>query len=597
MSKPLVAQNGASRTLNPAEAQLKLAEIINEIAPRLSSTYCWKLVGSEPNSLATFLDVSEGDLISILRMCKIYGPADTNVRLPKFENFVSLLDRDFIDWSSYRAPGSTKAVPFIKIGVNSNNDEAMSILKPRDEYTGGVLVALPVSQQHWLTMKPRAARKALGQLLSAVASLDAASEGNNDDSNNNKQDSSECYNDASPRDRLLAFVVNSIEKEVMTRLPQEDSTKYNVTQRLERHLKKNLDVLIKDAAAALLKGALGRLAEVVDDDSGKATSKAINLASPERVSSTGVVVTPTTTTARREDIGAARPALTTNEQQEDDEDEVMVLDDFLTELKEEVLLFNLITKRLVAEPKKRVLTMHHDNGRTMLVVMPPDTETVDRFVRRATATQWVEEMLPSVDRVQGILTYLARNKKPDFQQVANKERAADKKPALSTSQTVALSRILNLNGKQQQQMRSYMNRIGNVQLSYKQMDLAKIDSEVGVHAVEAPVFGVYTHEWALTKSKKHEKRLPEKCHYWNVDLSAQVCAEIDLHIQHKLTMNNSNANHSIEMVIDYMSPGFDSKGIAILFGGDHGDKSCPMSVKMNLASPQQRKEKGKLNYQ
>ena len=279
MSQLPSERNGGSPALTPSEAQEKLASIINEIAPRLTSAYCWKLIGAEPNSLATFLDVSEEDIISILRLCTIFGPNDTNVRLQKFELFANQLDLSFTDWSTYRAPGSTKAVPFIKIGINSNEDDETSILKPKDEYNGGVLVALPVSQQHKLTMKPRIARKHLGQLLSAVTTKKEINKDQNCSTDNNNKDSSAHYTHTSPSKRLLEFVVNSIETEVNSLSETPGSIKYHVTQRLERHLKKNLDMLVKDAASSLLKGALSRLADVVDDSE---TSKTESAISPEK---------------------------------------------------------------------------------------------------------------------------------------------------------------------------------------------------------------------------------------------------------------------------------------------------------------------------
>ena len=48
--------------------------------------------------------------------------------------------------------------------------------------------------------------------------------------------------------------------------------------------------------------------------------------------------------------------------------------------------------------------------------------------------------------------------------------------------------------------------------------------------------------------------------------------------------------------IDYVADGFDTPGVTVLFGGDHGDKNCPISCKINLSPPTVRKEKKNLSY-
>lgn len=49
--------------------------------------------------------------------------------------------------------------------------------------------------------------------------------------------------------------------------------------------------------------------------------------------------------------------------------------------------------------------------------------------------------------------------------------------------------------------------------------------------------------------------------------------------------------------IDYVADGFSKPGVTILIGGDHGDHHCPISCKINLSSPEDRKQKKNLGYQ
>jgi len=95
-------------------------------------------------------------------------------------------------------------------------------------------------------------------------------------------------------------------------------------------------------------------------------------------------------------------------------------------------------------------------------------------------------------------------------------------------------------------------------------------------------------------NKKKEKKPPEKIDHWNVSLLREIAAEVDLHISHRF---DTEENLSAIPTIDYDAPGFTEPGVAAIFGGDHGDKAFPFSVKLNLTSPQQRKESKKLNDQ
>jgi hypothetical protein len=60
----------------------------------------------------------------------------------------------------------------------------------------------------------------------------------------------------------------------------------------------------------------------------------------------------------------------------------------------------------------------------------------------------------------------------------------------------------------------------------------------------------------------------------------------------------ADANNPLDdiPVLDYVGDGFVNPGVTVLFGGDHGDKHCPISCKINLSPPSIRKEKKQLSY-
>jgi hypothetical protein len=78
-------------------------------------------------------------------------------------------------------------------------------------------------------------------------------------------------------------------------------------------------------------------------------------------------------------------------------------------------------------------------------------------------------------------------------------------------------------------------------------------------------------------------------------LAHEVEAEVDLYLMH-LFMESGNTYDAMP-ILDYIAGGFDKPGITVLFGGDHGNKNCPISCKLNLSPPAVRKKKKLLSYQ
>ena len=109
------------------------------------------------------------------------------------------------------------------------------------------------------------------------------------------------------------------------------------------------------------------------------------------------------------------------------------------------------------------------------------------------------------------------------------------------------------------------------------------------HRTKELTYGSYLHEWSLTKGK--EKMTPEQVYYWNGSLKHEIEAEVDLYLQHLYTENeNNNSSYQSPPLIDYVASGFDKPGVTALFGGDHGDKHWPISAKLHMSPPEERKK-------
>lgn len=125
----------------------------------------------------------------------------------------------------------------------------------------------------------------------------------------------------------------------------------------------------------------------------------------------------------------------------------------------------------------------------------------------------------------------------------------------------------------------------NLELSVKEQE--RLDVEVGLYRTKEVTFGSYLHEWSK------EKKAPEQVYYWNAKLSNEIEAEADLYLRHLFSENKDN---NTMPSLDYFAKGFEKQGITVLFGGDHGDKNCPISCKMNMSPPELRKTKEDLGY-
>jgi hypothetical protein len=150
------------------------------------------------------------------------------------------------------------------------------------------------------------------------------------------------------------------------------------------------------------------------------------------------------------------------------------------------------------------------------------------FEEEARRTNWVDTMLNSEERVEGMLTHLSKSNPEVYAKVAKNRKVSMKAPILSTPQTIALARIAGLNDKRVKKMKSFLRHVAKVNIQMGSEEVRRIDYQVGLHRTSKAVFGSYIHEWALTKGK--EKKPPKQVHYWNSGLSSEIKAEADLYL-------------------------------------------------------------------
>ena len=132
---------------------------------------------------------------------------------------------------------------------------------------------------------------------------------------------------------------------------------------------------------------------------------------------------------------------------------------FLAELQEEVVLQCLLHKR-IHEKKERVFHLEHRNGRKLLVVLPPNTQSAKSFEEEAQKTKWVATMLNTPDRVEGMLRQLAKSHPDTYVMVGRKRKLSTQAVALTTSQTIALARVCRLNDFQLKKWNLFCYKLG-----------------------------------------------------------------------------------------------------------------------------------------
>jgi hypothetical protein len=463
--------------MNYLNAQKELVEAIVTASGKVD-TYFWRLSGDQPNSLCRFLGMDEEELKVVLRLCKIYNGERDNFSK---NNFDLLMSQCGYDWTTYRL--NQKVERFSRIG------DVVEIVLPKNMYDlEGNLLHYPIEDQHVRIIRTKSQHGALPKLVD-VGNNKQASEA--EERSNNKKKSS---NNMSPNVLLLEYVAELVVATAGT------TGHGKISMRSARKLHRMMLACVDVAAKELLHAALEKYAsqkEVFADEEKQTAS----LVSPERQHSTNEAAIRTHGFAEapvelEDDAGYLS----------DDERSIgstTTTDEFLVELKEEVVLQSLLHKR-IHDKKERVFQLEHRNGRRLLVVLPPDSMSTASFEEEAKKTQWVDIIMNTKDRVEGMLSYLAKTNSQMYVAVGKKRRLSMMTVALNTTQTLALARVGRLNDVRMQYIRSFLKHIGGVNLQLSKKEQVRIDRQVGLHRTTKDVveFGSCLHEWLQTKGKE-----------------------------------------------------------------------------------------------
>jgi hypothetical protein len=575
-----------AETMDFLHAQKLLAGILKSVDERVDQ-YFWRLTGKEPNSLCILLGIEEESLKVILRACKIYiGDAD-NVSKRSLE---LLMDQAGLDFTTFRMKGIFDR--FIKLGKKGD------LVLPKGMYgsSNGELTHYPVHGQHILSMRTKSQREAIGELLALCKKGTRSDESTPketarmDDGNGNKNKEKLDSGKVSPQSFLLSYIQDLVKTASKT----GDG---KMSRRTQRQLQRMMTTCIDHAAKDLLHDVLAKFTakHAVENNGEEFMSPKANKLNAKMATASIVTPSDCSTVMTGPPSVVMTSAVSESGFDEDetlqDEDDVSVstkaaADEVMSEIKQESLLQSLLYER-IHERKERVFQLQHRNGRRLLVVLPPDTLSITAFEEEATKSNWVKVMLNTPERVEGMLMYLAKYETASYLKIGKQRKLSMKTVSLTTAQTMALARIGALNDDRMGKVRSYLRTIGKVHLQLSKGVQRKIDLDVGLERTQEATFGSYIHEWTASK------KAPEEVQYWNCSLSKEIEAEIDMYLQHVLATSTGIGPFP---TLDYDAPGFGERGITILFGGDHGNGSCPISCKLNLCSPSERKQKGLLGY-
>jgi len=480
--------------------------------------------------------------------------------------------------------------------LGERTEDEYAVEKPKEMYSlGGVLEKMPILGIHLPGVRTKVSRRLATTLIDGCCGRQSSASGSStDESDDNNND-----NNKGSMSIYINGVLEVIKSEIM--YASRQGTHYACTQRAERMLRKAAVVAIKGS----LRDAIEAWLERMSDDEKEEKEGTNDYTAGECLSTPAVGVVGTSVPAagelsRRllfsdadnnreaENVSLITPPVDLTGDLEADERDVDIV---LTKIKEQAILQSLLHKRYIQ--KERVITLEHKNGRKLRVILPPESTTSSSFVEEARRTRWAQQLLHSHVQQKGMLLHLALRHPAAYVSVANQKKLQLQSPVLSTPQTLALGRLTGINGTQMSKLRSFLKTVGKVDLKCSKKEIGCIDTDVGLHVtMPAPTFSNCTIEWATTSG--HEKKLPEQCHCWTADTLKEVASEVDLVLTTLFLQKLDNSSDF--PALDYGAPGFDSPGIVVLFGGDHGAGRCPCHLKINFTSPQERKLRGDINW-
>jgi hypothetical protein len=523
--------------------------------------------------------LDEVELKKLLHLCRVYTGTKDNLSKNNLELFIS---RCGAEWTTFKLNGRMEW--FIGLGCEGD------LVIPKGMYrSDGELQVYPIEGEHMISMRTKSLKGAVPKLLDVAMKQGQATAGTDElkkESNNKK-----AQTDISSKGFMLSYVLDLIKQAAAT-------SNGTLSERDLRKLSRLFDATVDTVAKDLLHTTIEKMGALMFSGESSLSAQA----TPDKVSSSNEqatainLVTPNTSgtdtiVARNLDQESLALEVSNDDEEEEEQQPATTADEFIAELKEEVVLQSLLHRR-VLEKKERVFTLEYKNGRRMLVVLPPDTQSAATFEEEANRTGWIETMLNNQEKTIGMLTYLAKKAPDTYGQIGSKRKLLTQPIVLDTAQTVALARVGNLNDDRLAKVHSFLRQVGEVDLKHAAAELKAMDSTVGLERTTNVTFGRYVHEWTTDSTK--EKKPPELIEFWNCDLQSEIEAEVDMYLSSVFKVDD-NASPIIP-AIDYKAHGFDTKGVTVLIGGDHGDKNCPISMKIQFTSPQERKRLRHLSF-
>jgi hypothetical protein len=304
--------------------------------------YFWRLSGDEPNSLCRLLGMEEEELKVVLCLCKVYTGDTDNFSKNNFEVLMGLCECDF---TTYRI--NNKVERFIRVGKEGK------VVLPKDMYDeDGKLSHYPIEDEHVKSLRTKSQRGPLPNLVN-VGNKRAIEAGALKGCTDRKQ----AYADVSPKTAFLTYI-----EEIVNNAGNKGDG--NISKRARRKLQRLMVACVDGAARDLLHSALEKFAAMQEDTycmDGKA------LLSPDRVMSTATFITPEA--GLPPPLGSITADVTLENEtvaldSDDDIDEDLTIvsattaDEFISSLKEEVLLQTLLHKR-IHDKKERVFQLEH----------------------------------------------------------------------------------------------------------------------------------------------------------------------------------------------------------------------------------------------
>ena len=195
-----------------------------------------------------------------------------------------------------------------------------------------------------------------------------------------------------------------------------------------------------------------------------------------------------------------------------------------------------------------------------------------------TRSRWIEDIFCNPTQILYLLQWLATKHNDVFQPFARHRGAG---VVLLTVESQALRMYVRLTERQFFGLAGFFRTRHNIKLENKPKELRLLQSISGTMPI--PKFGLFKYN-----SPKHGLNV---CKYWTISLVDETERVVD-----ELLDTMIREDEPL-LPFDYKSPvSTDSPGINVLFGGDHGDIAFRHHMKLQLSSPQIRKERRLLSY-